>query len=363
MILRNLGISAALCLALLAGRPAHADTATLVSVDPVRVESVNETISVLGRFVSVQKGVVATQTEGAVAEIFADVGTRVVAGQPLAQLDVERLTLRRDQWKAQLDVARALQGQARASLALEQQNLDRIAELEESAAFSQARQDDQVQKVAIMTAALTSAGAGVDQAEANLALAEADLAGGTIRAPYDGVIVLRHTEVGSYLDGGDAVVTMVNDLAIEIEADVPSASISGLRPGVAVSLTLDDGTSLSATVRAIGVAEDALTRTRPVRFAPDWQPGPGEIADGQSVLISLPVASVADAVTVSKDAVLRDGGRASVFVIVDGMARSREIVLGDAVGARFIVLDGLADGDLVVVRGNESLADDTPVTF
>ncbi len=363
MILRKLGISAALCLALLAGRTPPADAATLVAVDSVRVESVNETISVVGRFVSVKKGIVATQTEGAVAEILADVGTRVKEGDPLAQLDVERLTLRRDQWKAQLEVAQALRNQARASLALEQQNLDRIGELEESAAFSQARQDDQVQKVAIMNAALASAGAGVDQAEANLALAEADLAGATIRAPYDGVIVLRHTEVGSYLDSGDSVFTMVNDTAIEIEADVPSSSVSGLRPGVAVQLTLDDGSHHRATVRAIGVAEDALTRTLPVRFVPDWQPGPGEIADGQSVLVELPVAAVDQAVTVSKDAVLRDGGQASVFVVVDGVAHSRNVVLGRAVGGRFIVLDGLADGDVVVVRGNESLADDTPVTF
>jgi len=363
MILRNLGISAALCLALLVGPPLRADDATLVAVDAVRAESVNETISVVGRFLSVQKGIVATQTEAAVAEILADVGTRVVAGQPLAQLDTERLALRRDQWKAQLDVARALEGQARASLALEQQNLDRVGELADSAAFSQARQDDQVQKVAMVRALMTSASAGVDQAASNLALAEVDLAGATIKAPYDGVIVLRHTEVGSYLDGGDSVFTMVNDTAIEVEADVPAASIGGLRPGVAVQLRLDDGTRRGATVRALGVAEDAQTRTRSVRFALDWQPLPGEIADGQSVIVVLPGTTVDEALTVSKDAVLRDGGKASVFVVRNGVAYSREITLGAAVGARFIVLDGLADGDLVVVRGNESLADDTPVSF
>ena len=215
----------------------------------------------------------------------------------------------------------------------------------------------------MMTALVTSAGARIDEAESNLALAEVDLAGATIRAPYDGVIVLRHTEVGSYLDGGDSVFTMVNDTAMEAEADVPAASISGLAEGVAVTLTFEDGSSRNATVRAIGVAEDAQTRTRPVRFALDWQPGPGEIADGQSVIVALPAAATQEAVTVSKDAVLRDGGVASVFVVSDGVARSREVVLGAAVGARFVVLEGLADGDLVVVRGNEALADDTPVSF
>ena len=82
-----------------------------------------------------------------------------------------------------------------------------------------------------------------------------------------------------------------------------------------------------------------------------------------SVLVELPVAAIAEALTVSKDAVPRDGGQASVFVVVDGVAYSRDVALGQAVGARFIVLGGLSDGDVVVVRGNESLADDTPVTF
>lgn len=363
MILRNLGISAALCLVLLAGRPLHADSATLVGVDAVRLESVNETVSVVGRFVAVQKGIVATQTAGAVAEVFVDVGTRVAKDQILVQLDTERLELRRDEWQSQLDVARALLGQARASLALEQQNLDRVAELENSAAFSQARLDDQVQKVAMVSALATSAGAGVERAQANLALAESDLAGATIAAPYDGVVILRHTEMGSYLDSGDAVVTMLNDTDVEVEADVPSASISGLRPGLTVVLRLDDGTQRSAAVRAVGVAEDALTRTRSVRFALDWTPRPGEIADGQSVIVSVPVAAITEAVTVSKDAVLRDAGQASVFVVVDGIAHSRAVELGAAVGARFIVRDGLEDGDVVVVRGNEALSDDTPVTF
>jgi hypothetical protein len=41
----------------------------------------------------------------------------------------------------------------------------------------------------------------------------------------------------------------------------------------------------------------------------------------------------------------------------------RAVDLGAAVGDRFVVLDGLADGELVVVRGNEALQDDTPVSF
>ena len=363
MFLRNLGISAALCLVLVAGRTLAADDPTLVAVDAVRLQPINETISVIGRFLSTQKGIVATQTEGAVAQVFVDVGDRVTTGTPLIQLVTDRLALRRDEWKAQLQDAKAQLVEAKASLALEQQNLDRVDDLENSAAFSQARKDDQQQKVAIARAVVASASAAVARAQASLDLAQVDLEGGTVRAPYDGVVVLRHTEVGSYLDGGDSVVTMVNDTAMEVEADVPSSSIAGLVPGVVVDLVFDDGTRRKARVRAVGVAEEALSRTRPVRFTPDWTVKPGELADGQSVTVEVPVAHAEKALTVSKDAVLRDGGHATVFVVEDGIAKVRAVKLGSAVGDRFIVLAGLQEGEVVVVRGNEFLDNDTPVTI
>ena len=46
-----------------------------------------------------------------------------------------------------------------------------------------------------------------------------------------------------------------------------------------------------------------------------------------------------------------------VFLAVDGVALQRRIKLGNAAGDSFVVLDGLAAGDLVIVRGNEGLVD------
>ncbi len=68
-------------------------------------------------------------------------------------------------------------------------------------------------------------------------------------------------------------------------------------------------------------------------------------------------------VSVHKDAVTRAQGRASVFVVVDGVAHPRVVELGDAVGTRFEVLYGLAPGELVVVRGNERLMPGQAVTL
>ena len=67
--------------------------------------------------------------------------------------------------------------------------------------------------------------------------------------------------------------------------------------------------------------------------------------------------------TVHKDAVINRLGENIVFAIADGKAVMRKVVIGDTVGSRFEVLQGLSAGDTVVIRGNERLRPGDPVTL
>ena len=177
------------------------------------------------------------------------------------------------------------------------------------------------------------------------------------------MVTLRHTEIGAYLEVGESVVTLVNDRDIEIEADVPYDRLAGITVGVEVAFRLDDGTPHRARVRAVGVEENPRTRTRLVRFTPAFAGDPGSLADGQSVAIDLLIGAPRDVVSVHKDAIVRDVDGAAVFVVVDGVAEHRRVSLGEAIGARFEVLRGVAPGDVVVVRGNERLMPGQTVRF
>lgn len=356
MILSKLGICVALGAAALISAAQAQDTAAIpVEVDAARQEAVSEAVAVIGRFVSRQTGVVAAQADGAVANVVVEVGDRVEAGDPLVELDTLRIALNRDLWQAELAAAKAALAEAEAVRLMEEQGLSRLSDLTESAAFSQARFDDQTQRLAAAVASVARARADVLRAEANHSLAQDELENATIRAPYDGVVVLRHTEIGSWLDIGDNVVTMVNDAFIEIEADVPVDRLGGLAEGTVVAVTMADGERQEAFVRAIGVSEDSQARTRPVRFTPAWEVAAGERADGESATVLVPVGTEGQAVTVSKDAVVRRGGVPGVFVVEDGFARFRVVELGPAVGNRVVVLRGVGEGEAVIVRGNEKL--------
>ncbi|MCY3980526.1 MAG: efflux RND transporter periplasmic adaptor subunit, partial [Alphaproteobacteria bacterium] len=311
--------------------------------------------------VSQMRGSVAAQTVGAVTEMHVQVGDRVAKGDILAVLDIEKLTSERAAHAATADAVAARAVAAEARLERVEQEIARYEKLRRSAAFSRAHLQDKEQERASLRSELDAARAQLVQAKANLALAEMNLARGTVRAPYDGVVTALHTEIGSYRKEGEAVVALVNDRKLEIEADVPAARIAGLKPGAEVAVLLPDGTKHSARVRAVVPDENAMTRTRLVRFTPEFGQTTTPLADNAAATVVLPIGAATPALTVHKDAILRQGRQALVFVANDGKADQRRVQLGRASGTRFEVLDGLGEGDLAIVRGNERLRPGQPV--
>ena len=352
-------------------------------VDAVLEQSLERTVDVIGRLVAVQRGIVAANSWGRVAEVRVQVGDRVDKGDILAVLDRERLAWRRDlaeaaraeaeanlsNAKARVRRADARLVTARARLALAEQELERLERLRDSVAFSQASYDDKGLEVEVAQRTVDETAAEVveartltDQfaarlqgARVSLQLADDELEDATIRAPFPAVVTSRLTEAGAYLDLGDEVVGLLNDRELEIEADVPFNRLPGLVPEASVRFSLDDGRAFDAEVRAVGAEENPRSRTRVVRFRPKFDSAAKALADGQSVTLAIPAGPRRVALTVHKDAVVREAGSTFVFVVADGAADIRPIEVGEAIGNRFEVVEGLAAGKLVVVRGNERL--------
>ena len=353
---------AALAAALTAGA---GDTAAqgpaAVAVDAARTEVMSGTVPVIGRLVARQAGEIAARAAGPVVALHVEIGDSVEKGAAIASLDTVRLRAQRDRLAAVVAEAETQVAQSLAQEALRRQALRRIEGLRGSAAFSQGRFEDAQQQAVIAETAVMRAEALRASAAANLALAEIDLAWARIEAPYPGVITVLHTQAGEWLGVGAPVASMVNDRALEVEADVPSERIEALEAGVSVPLALDDGSRHTAAVRAVVPAENAFTRTRQVRFTPLFGPLRKPLAIDQSVTLDLPAGRGRKAVTVHKDAIVHDQGQTFVYVARDGRAQIRLVRLGDSVGGRFEVLKGLEAGEPVVVRGNERLWPDRPI--
>lgn len=326
-----------------------------VVVDAVVEEVIGQTTPVVGRLVARQAGPVAARIGGAVNDLTVRVGDRVKTGDILAVLDRERLELERDRYAAIVSQQNANLSVSRADLEKKQNDLKRLEGIRASAAFSEARYDDAVQNLAMQSGEVAQTRAQMVQAQTQLKRAERDLLDAEIRAPFPGVVSATHTEVGAYLTVGSPVVTLINDLNLDIEADVPTSRLVALTPGVVIGVRLDDGTVLRANVRAVVPSENPRTRTRPVRFTPRFDELDRRLADNQSVTVMIPVGEARKAVTVSKDAVIERNGSMTVFVVRNGTALPTPVTVGDGTGNRFLVRSGVKAGDMVVIRGNEGL--------
>ena len=338
------------------GRRGRGGPATVV-VDPVIKGSQSETVLVYGRIVADQAGNVAARTRGAIGKVFVRVGDRVKKGQTLATLITSMLEAERSLRSAEVRENKASIKRADAQLSLAQQELKRLERLRKSAAFSVARYDDKRREVERFRSAKAEAEAKADQAQAELRMADINLNNAKVQAPFSGVVTVLHVEVGNYVNVGANVATLVDDSSLEVEAEVPGNRVGGLDKGISVDVLPEFGKEFKASVRAVIPEENALSRTRLVRFIPAKNYDSGRVAANQSVRLRIPAGPTRVAVTVHKDAITVRRGKKVVFIVDQDKMTTvlREVKLGETFGSRFEVLEGLSPGDRVVVRGNERL--------
>lgn len=338
------------------------DQPALVQVDEVRTEPLNQTRPVLGRLVTKQRGDVAATIGGQVDRVLVDVGNRVEEGDPMVELDVEPSQFALDLANAEYQTAEADQKTAKAEIELLENELERLTRLKESAAFSKAQLEDKTRQITIAKNRMNAATARLGQYQAKQLASARDLEETVIRAPYAGVVSRRLVSAGAYVRQGDPVVTMIDDESLEIEADVPVNQLSALATGVTLNVVIA-GERYEATVRAVIPEENPLTRTRAVRFIPEFGDDVARLAVAQSATLEVPVGERRQVMTVDKDSVIRRSGGAIVFLIEEQAANPKPVQLGKAIGSRFEVLGGLENGDLVVIRGNERLRPGQAVTY
>lgn len=324
-----------------------------VTTDVVTTREIAETVPVFGQVVAGRQSDVAVRIMGVAEAAPMRAGDVVKKGDVLFRLDTERLQIDLQQANAELIIAEAGVAAAQARADRLQRVLERTRSLVSNATVSQSQLDDRAGEYAEALGNLQQAEARITAARAGLNGAQYDLDNAVVRAPFDGTILEVTAEVGEFVAAGAPIARILDNGALEVEANVPSRLIDALRAGQTVTGRTDTGGVMSLELRAILPTEFSSTRTRPVRFT--LAEGAPQVAVGQSVGLDVPVSAPEEVVVVSKDAVVQSALGWQVFVNEDGTAAPRIVEIGRAIGDAFEVLNGLAAGDEVVVRGNERL--------
>ena len=334
--------------------------AVAVHVDAVVRSTTSQAVATIGRLVARQQGYVANRIAGTILEVHVEVGDAVNTGDIIALLDAEPLQIQVELAQGKLARSDAELATSRARLKLARQERDRLKKLQTTATTSKASYEDAMQNVLISEAKIEESRAAVQAQTTALKLAQLNLTYARIKAPFSGVITNRLVEIGTYVRTGDNLMKLVSAKSLEIESEVPSKYIDGLTPGDQLSAKLGSY-NFKIIIRSIIPEENHLSRTRAVRFIPQWPDDIRQLAVNQSVSVAIPVGKSRQVISVHKDAVLKIRGSDTVYIVENDVAIPRQVVLGEAIGSRFEVKEGLKEGDLVVIRGNERLRPNTAV--
>lgn len=187
-----------------------------------------------------------------------------------------------------------------------------------------------------------------------------------IRAPFDGFVVAKRTEVGEWIDAGGPVCEMVAIETVKVRADVPESAIPFARAGEPATVRIEalDKTMSATITRVIPRAEPAA-RTFPVEI--DLANADHTLLPGMFVWTYVPAGPRGKRLMVHKDAIVSHGPAKQIFVIRPGqgdakMAIPMRVTTGlELAGEIEIQASGIQPGDLVVARANERLFGPTPV--
>jgi multidrug efflux system membrane fusion protein len=184
------------------------------------------------------------------------------------------------------------------------------------------------------------------------------------------VVLSRKIELGTFAQPG-AVGFVVADIAkVKAVFSVPDTVVTGLKLGALLPITLEGGLAdpeRRGPITAIAPSADPQVRVFQVEVT---LPNPrGSLRPGMSGTVTLgDAAPLAPQPVVPLSAVVRaaPGSPAyAVFVVEDeggkALARRREVVLGDVLGNRIVVREGLRSGERVIVSGATLAVDGQPV--
>ena len=213
--------------------------------------------------------------------------------------------------------------------------------------------------------------AGLVARDSQLALAEAalsriaieirqvksDIAATRITAPNDGQIISLSPAQRGYLREGDVLARTRSPQSYEIEAEIPLQYLRFVVRSESIEAADFSGRNIKLTPRVFLPIQNIRTGTQTVRLSVDGEMPRSLRAENAPVTLRVPTTSPSPVVTVPKDAVIPVSGGHVVFVASDGVAIQKRVRLGNATGDSFVVLNGLAAGEQVIVRGNEGLVD------
>ena len=307
--------------------PDDGSPAVPVAVAQVRRGSIEAYYEGSTNLAAEEEAVVVARTQGVVEALFAEEGDVVEAGQPLAQLETERLTLELARSRAQLERLKTA--------------FERAERMFEARMISPNDHDD--------------AKFAYETERTNLSLREYDLKEATIRATIDGVVTRRHIKVGHTLNPSTPAFEMKRLDAIEAELNVPEREIGRIRRGQYARVRIDALADAQFDGEVARVAPEVDPTSGTFRVTVGLDNDAGRLKPGMFARVDVRIDQRPDALLVPLDAVVTRRDESSLFVVEGDRVERRSVETGYVSDGNVEIVSGVYASDWVVTTGQGGL--------
>jgi membrane fusion protein (multidrug efflux system) len=198
--------------------------------------------------------------------------------------------------------------------------------------------------------------------EATVEAARARLENTYIRAPFAGRIGLRRVSPGGFVDTNTVITTLDDTETIKLDFTIPETFLAVVSEDMEItaqSLVYPDRT-FRGTVDSIDTRLDPVSRSVQVRAV---MPNPDNVLKpGMFLTVDLR-RDRGRQVVAPEEAIVPEGREQFVFVVEDGIARKRRVILGRRIPGAVVIVEGAEAGDVVVTEGTQKVRDGAPVAF
>jgi RND family efflux transporter MFP subunit len=328
-----------------------------VNYTVARQHTLRPTLKLPGTVQARHRSIIGSETEGIVVALNVREGESVSRGTSLAQLRTDVLEQRLNAARAQLDASKA-------NRELVSRSLERARRLFDTKSMSEQQVDELAYELLGWQAEERRLAAEIAQIE--LAIAHSH-----IRAPFDGIIVARYTDIGEWREVGDPIVELISVSDLEVDVAVPIVYFDDLNANenAEVSFPSVSDERFVLEISAVVPVADSEARAFTVKLRLPDDPQRPRIAVGMLADVWLSVGKASTATIVPKDAIVqRQEERLVVVLNDDNQTRILTVLTGNSIGAWIEVQGAIAAGDRVIVRGNERLeseqtVDATPLDY
>lgn len=297
-------------------------------IAPVKSEALKERVSLVGSLQSIERVDLVSELDAKVEYIGFEEGKTVTEGQILFELD-------KDRQEASLE-------DARARLRLAELEFVRNQNLRENETIPQRSLDEAV--------------ANYEIAQAAVRVAEEQLDDSVIKAPITGSVTERLVSMGQFVTRGTKLISLVQTKPLEVKFNVPERYVAGLTEGQTITINTAAYPDMTFEGPVVFVSPELDTQSRTLLMKAEIPNGEGSLKPGMYANLELIFGEDKSGLTIPESAIQLSGEVARVVVMnEEDLAEFREVTVGKILEGRAEIVEGLSEGERVVVEGFQKM--------